>query len=131
VPGIRIDGFSVNKSLVVSPRLSGVYSLTGNLDVTGALGVQYQQPDYSMLATNPACPPKRALTGIAGVEYYLSGIGVQMTCEGFYKRYDGLPVDSSLLHSAASGIDRFTLYNGAAGNGQGKAMAPKHSRKKN
>ena len=121
VPGIRIDGFSVNKSLVVSPRLSGVYSLTGNLDVTGALGVQYQQPDYSMLATNPACPPKRALTGIAGVEYYLSGIGVQMTCEGFYKRYDGLPVDSSLLHSAASGIDRFTLYNGAAGNGQGKS----------
>ena len=122
VPGVRVDGFSVNKSLVASPRLSGVYSLTGNLDITGALGAQYQQPDYSVLATNPACPPKRALTGIAGMEYYLPApIGMQWTCEGFYKRYDGLPVDSALLHSASSGIDRFTLYNGADGVGQGKS----------
>jgi TonB-dependent Receptor Plug Domain. len=122
VPGVRIDGFTVNKGFVASPRLSGVYSLTGNLDITGAFGVQYQQPDYSLLVTNPACPPKRALTGIAGFEYYFPApIGVQWTCEGFYKRYDDLPVDSSLLYSAASGIDRFTLYNGAAGVGQGKS----------
>jgi Carboxypeptidase regulatory-like domain/TonB-dependent Receptor Plug Domain len=121
VPGVRLDGFSINKSLVVSPRISGAYSLTGNLDVTGALGVQYQQPDYSALATNPACPPRRAITGIAGVEYYLSAFGVHTTCEGYYKRYDDLPVDSSLLHSAATETDRFTMYNGAAGIGRGKS----------
>jgi hypothetical protein len=74
-----------------------------------------------VLATDPVCPPKRALTGITGLEYYVPALGVQLTCEGFYKRYDNLPVDSALLHSAASGIDRFILYNGAAGIGQGKS----------
>ena len=42
MPGIRVDGFSINKSLVASPRLSAVFSLTDNLDITGAMGVQYQ-----------------------------------------------------------------------------------------
>lgn len=121
VPGIRIDGFSINKSLTASPRLSGAYAVTGNFDITGALGVQYQQPDYSLLATNPACAPRRALTAIAGVQYYEPEFGIQMTGEGFYKRYDNLPIDSMLLHSGATGIDRFTLYNGAAGLGEGKS----------
>jgi hypothetical protein len=121
MPGIRIDGFSINKSFVASPRLSAVFSLTDNLDITGAMGAQYQQPDYSLLATNPTCPPRRALTAIAGAEYFWPFPGVQLTGEGFYKRYDNLPVDSMLLHSVAIGIDRFTPSNGAAAIGQGKS----------
>jgi hypothetical protein len=122
VPGLRFDGFTVNKSLTVSPRLSGVYSLTPNLDFTAAGGVQYQQPDYTLLAENPACPPKRAISGIAGVEYFISSLGVQCICEGFYKRYDGMPVDSSLLYGNRPAEERFKPSGGAAALGRGRSL---------
>jgi hypothetical protein len=121
VPGLRFDGFTVNKSLTVSPRLSGVYSLTPNLDLTAACGVQYQQPDYTILADNPACPPKRAITGIAGVEYFIGGLGVQCICEAYYKRYDGLPVDSTLLYGTRPVEERFKPSHGFAAVGRGRS----------
>ncbi len=122
VPGLRFDGFTVNKSLTVSPRLSGVYSLTPDLDLTAACGVQYQQPDYATLAMSPACAPKRAVTGIAGIEYFIGGPGVQCICEGFYKRYDGLPVDSSLLYGNRPAEELFKPSPGVAAIGRGRSL---------
>ena len=121
VPGLRFDGFTGNKTLTVSPRLSGVYSLTPQCDLTGALGVQYQQPDYAVLAGNPLCPPKRALTGIAGVEYRFGEAGVQCIVEGFYKRYDHMPVDSSLLSVDQSVQEEFSTSHGVAAIGAGRS----------
>ena len=122
VPGARFDGFTRNKSLTVSPRLSCVYSLTPNLDLTAACGVQYQQPEYTVLADNPSCKPKRAITGIAGIEYFLGSLGVQCICEGYYKRYDHLPVDSSLLMVSKSTEQLFTPSRKVAAIGEGRSF---------
>jgi hypothetical protein len=121
VPGIRLDGFTLNKSLSVSPRLSAVYSLTADLDLTAAFAVQYQQPDYTVLAENPGCPPKRAATGIAGIEYFIGGMGVQCICEGYYKRYDAVPVDSALLKDRGFAVDLFMPTRGVATTGRGRS----------
>jgi len=52
-PAFALTVFQSIKVWWPPQSLSGVYSLTGNLDITGALGAQYQQPDYSVLATIP------------------------------------------------------------------------------
>jgi hypothetical protein len=100
VPGLRVDGFTTNQRVNVSPRLSAVYSLTGDLDLTAAGGLQYQQPEYSDLViapTNRSLRPVQVATGIGGLEYYLAPLDAKMSLEGFYKQYRHLPVDSALL----------------------------------
>ena len=121
VPGLRFDGFTCNRTVTVSPRLSFVYSLTSNFDLTGALGVQYQQPDYTVLAANPGCAPKRAMTAIAGAEYFFNETGVQCMCEGFYKRYDRAPVDASLLLDTRTVRDSFAVSHEVAAVGRGRS----------
>jgi hypothetical protein len=122
VPGLRFDGFTRNKSLTVSPRLSCVYSLTPNLDLTAACGVQYQQPDYTVLANNPLCKPKCAITGIAGIEYFIGSLGMQTICEGYYKQYDHLPVDSTFLKVSRSTEALFTPSRKVAAIGEGRSF---------
>jgi hypothetical protein len=100
VPGIRADGFTFNNSTTVSPRLGLVYSLLPSLDITGAAAVQYQDPDYTDLVIQEAnrdLKPTRVLTGIGGFEYSFKPQAAKFSIEGYYKEYDDLPVDSSLL----------------------------------
>jgi len=99
-PGVRADYFTYNKSLTVSPRLSAVMGLAPGLEATAAFGVQYQQPDCADLAAsayNRSLGPKRAVTGIAGLEYLFDRWQARCVAEAFVKRYDGLPVDTALL----------------------------------
>lgn len=95
VPGVRCDHFTYNKSTTVAPRLGCIYSLMPQLDLTASGGLQYQQPDYSDLASdrrNRDLPPRRVGTGIVGAEYALREAAARFVAEVFYKRYDNLPV---------------------------------------
>lgn len=100
IPGVRIDGFTYNHSKTVSPRLGAVYSLTPELDLTGAFALQYQDPDYSDLVSTPEnknLKPKEVVTGIGGMEYNFKPQAAKVSIEGYYKRYYDIPVQASLL----------------------------------
>ncbi len=100
VPGIRFDRLLYNNSFSVSPRLNAVLSLNGKIDLTGAFGVQYQDPEFVDMiidSRNRELKSKRAITGIGGVEYYIESFDIKVIAEGFYKKYDNLLFDASLL----------------------------------
>ncbi len=124
IPGVRIDAFSVIHSLCVSPRLAAAWALLPQLEATGALGVQYQDPDYSALAAsdfNKGMSPKKAETAVAGLEYQLGQWGVKCVGEGFYKQYSGMPVDSSLLRPRSSALDTFVPSYNLLSIGKGRS----------
>jgi hypothetical protein len=107
VPGLRAEGFTTNQSTCLGPRLSAVFSLLPDLDLTSAFGLQYQQPNYADLAISPAnldLQPVRAATGIVGAEYLYSPFDTKFSIEGFYKNYSRLPVNAALL--TADSLDR-------------------------
>ncbi|MBD3390853.1 MAG: TonB-dependent receptor plug domain-containing protein [Chitinivibrionales bacterium] len=125
VPGVRVDGFDYNASLHVSPRLSAVYALTPSLDVNAAVGVQYQDPDYSDLVRHPAnrdLEPKRAITGIGGVEQTFDALDAKISLEGYYKRYDDLPVSASLLAPDTGLAGRFAESTRLVSTGDGHSF---------
>lgn len=100
VPGIRFDGFNYNESFTISPRISMILSLSENLDLTSAFGFQYQEPEYVDLGIDPRnknLDPKQVMTGILGFEYFLDNIDTKIITEGFYKQYNNLLFDASLL----------------------------------
>ncbi len=100
VPGLRCDGFTYNNSFSVAPRINMVYALNESSDLTAAFGLQYQDPDYVDLGLDPSnksLKPKRALTGIVGVEHYIEPLGIKIVGEGFYKHYKNLLFDAALL----------------------------------
>ena len=100
VPGIRADGFTFNNSVTISPRIGMVYSLLPSLDITGAAAVQYQDPDYTDLViteANKDLKSIRVLTGIGGFEYSLKQLAAKFSIEGYYKKYNDLPVNAALL----------------------------------
>lgn len=99
IPGVRIDGFTFNQSRYISPRLGAVYSFESGVDITGSFGIQYQDPDYADLVAdkkNRNLRPRRAATGILGVEYLIKKISAKTVLETFYKQYDDVAVDKSL-----------------------------------
>ncbi|MBD3319831.1 MAG: TonB-dependent receptor plug domain-containing protein [Chitinivibrionales bacterium] len=123
VPGARVDGFDYNKSVTVDPRFSAVLSLTPELDLTAAFGIQHQQPDYVDLVISPensALRPKQAITGIGGAEYVFTGLHIKCMLEGYYKQYNHLPVDSSLLEGNTE-ISRYNQGRALVSDGEGKS----------
>jgi hypothetical protein len=124
VPGIRFDAFTFNKSLTVSPRLGAVWALLPQLEATGAFGIQYQDPDYADLAAsslNASLKPKRAVTGVGGLEYQFGPSGIKSIVEGYYKQYDNIAVDSSLLRPYNSAADTFVKTNDRLSIGRGRS----------
>jgi hypothetical protein len=100
IPGVRADWFTMNKSFTVSPRLGLVWSLTPVLDFTASGGIQYQEPDYADLLADPqnlSMKPKRATTAITGIEYLIEKYSIKCIAEVYYKHYNHLPVELSLL----------------------------------
>jgi hypothetical protein len=99
IPGIRIDRFTYNNSLTVSPRFGAVFSASQVLDFTTAFGIQYQEPDYANLVgavENRDLKPRRALTGIIGAEYLFEKLSMKLVTEVFYKQYNDMQVNKSL-----------------------------------
>ena len=128
MPGLRFDGFTYNKKITLSPRLGASWTLLPQLEATGAFGVQYQDPDYADLvksALNRNLPPKRVISGIAGLEYLFEKAGVKCIVEGYYKRLDNSTVDSALLRPdalyASAPQDRFITSNVLLPLGKGRS----------
>jgi Carboxypeptidase regulatory-like domain/TonB-dependent Receptor Plug Domain len=124
VPGVRLDAFSITHSVCISPRLSAAWALVPELEATCALGVQYQDPDYSALAAsafNKRLSPKKAETAVVGLEYQLASMGMKCTGEGFYKQYSGITVDSSLLRTRGTALDTFATTNNLLSIGKGRS----------
>ena len=128
MPGVRFDGFTYNKKITLSPRLGAAWTLVPQLEINGAFGVQYQDPDYADLvksALNRDLPPKRVISGIGGVEYLFEKAGVKCIVEGYYKKSDDIPFDSALLRSDASLAsapqDRFMTSNVLLPLGSGRS----------
>ena len=124
VPGLRFDAFTINKSFTVSPRLSAAWAILPQLEATGAFGVQYQDPDYADCAASPfnaSLKSKRAMTGIGGLEYQFGSSGIKGIVEGYYKQYDDMPVDSSLLRPYNSPQDMFIKSNDRISIGRGRS----------
>ncbi|MBN1759407.1 MAG: TonB-dependent receptor [Chitinispirillaceae bacterium] len=99
IPGLRCDYFTFNRSSTVAPRLGLVYSAGADIDITASGGLQYQEPDYAMLAADPgnrSMKPRRVATGIAGVEYAFTEIAARCVAELFYKNYHNTPVPYAL-----------------------------------
>jgi hypothetical protein len=122
VPGIRFDGFTYTDHYSVSPRLGMVYSVKENLDLTAAFGLQYQDPDFVELAIDPAnhfLKPKRAVSGIGGIEYTIASSDIKCMCEAFYKRYDNILYSASLLNAIVDTGDLFGKTNRLLDNGRG------------
>ncbi len=110
VPGVRIDGFTYNESTTLSPRLGAIYSLTSGVDVTGAFGIQHQQPAYANLVLhekNANLQPKRVITGVAGLERTIDSRAMKFIMEAFYKRYDNIALDSALVYGDS--LDQSTM----------------------
>jgi hypothetical protein len=119
VPGIRFDGFTYSNSIAISPRLNTVFTITPALNLTGAFGIQYQDPDYIQVLTSSdpnQMKPKQALTGIVGAEYTWPEIQIQSICELFFKQYNDMPFDSSYFIS-----DGFTKSNTFVTIGKGRS----------
>jgi outer membrane cobalamin receptor len=117
IPGIRFDGFTYNNSDNIAPRLGLVYALNPSIDLTAAAAVQYQDPDFTDLLAAPAnknLEPVRATSGIAGVEYTMKSLGAKFSLEGYYKKYDDLPVNAALLTD-----DKYDLSNEVVSSGDG------------
>jgi hypothetical protein len=124
VPGLRTEAFTINKSLNFSPRLNLSYSLLPQLELTGAAGIQYQDPDYFDLAAsdfNKNLKSKRASTIISGLEYQFASSGIKCIIEGYYKKYDNLPVDSILLRQYVSPLDKFVKTVNKVSVGKGRS----------
>jgi hypothetical protein len=122
IPGVRVDGFSYTGEMSVSPRLSLHCALAPGLDLTGAFGIQFQDPLYADLIRhdgNRDLPAKRSVSGVAGVEYVIAPLGVKLVSEGFYKHYSRIPVDRALLD-----VDeqyRFLLSGEYSSGGEGRS----------
>ena len=99
VPGLRLDHFTFNRSTTVAPRFGLVYSATRRFDITASGGLQYQEPDYAILAADPSnrsMKARRVGTGIAGIEYAFLKTAARFVAEVFYKNYHCMPVPYAL-----------------------------------
>ncbi len=117
IPGVRFDGFTYNNSNNIAPRLGLVYALNQSIDCTAAAAVQFQDPEFTDLLAAPSnknLEPVRATSGIAGVEYTLKSLGAKFSLEGYYKKYDDLPVNAALLTD-----DKYDLSNDVVSCGDG------------
>jgi len=83
----------------LSPRFSATYALTGNLNLNFSTGRYYQLPPYTALGyTNPQgeLANKESLSYIAA-DHIVAGLellpleNIQVSLEGFYKKYSSYP----------------------------------------
>jgi hypothetical protein len=83
----------------LSPRFSATYALSGNLNLNFSTGRYYQLPPYTALGyTNPQgeLANKESLSYIAA-DHIVAGLelipveNIQVSLEGFYKKYSGYP----------------------------------------
>lgn len=95
--GFRLDYFEdLEQTLYPAGRFSLRYGLSDRLTLKGSFGTYYQAPSYVWLG-NPDNRDLKALRNdmpIAGIDYRLRG-DLNLSAEGFYKRYRDLPAGAT------------------------------------
>jgi TonB family protein len=121
VPGLRADWFSSIKTLSLSPRLTGRYTINEQLALKGGVGLFTQPPDPQVTIEpigNPELEPEKANQYAFGGEWrpldYL-----ELNVTGFYQDYYDLVTPTNDFEiDPDSGEPDFLVYNNA---GKGRA----------
>lgn len=102
--GMRYDYFSYSKASNVSPRFSASYYIIPNVaSVNFATGVYYQTQTYPYygdrynMGINKELKNTKALHYVLGFEYILDD-GLKFNIEGYYKKYNDIPVSEEYIH---------------------------------
>jgi hypothetical protein len=102
--GLRYDYFSYCNKGNISPRLSAsYYIIPGLTSVNFAYGDYYQTQNYPTYGdryktmVNKFLKNTHAQHFILGYEQYISD-GLQLTVEGYYKKYKDIPVSEEFIH---------------------------------
>jgi len=97
--GLRTDYLFKTKEQTLSPRLATALSLNKNVVLRAGWGIYYQTPPLIEVAAgygNPDLLSRRAQHFIAGIESELPA-QLALRIEGFYKKFDRLPLNDSIL----------------------------------
>jgi len=97
--GLRTDYSFKTQEQTLSPRLATALSVNKNVVLRAGWGIYYQTPPLIEVAAgygNPDLLSRRAQHFIVGVESELPSF-LTLRLEGFYKKFDRLPLDDSVL----------------------------------
>lgn len=95
IPGLRLDYYSINDSVDVSPRFAGRFDVHPGFPrttVKGGVGLFTQPPAFQEITPplgDPSLVSNRAMHYSLGAEQELTK-QVEVSVEGFYKQLDGL-----------------------------------------
>ena len=117
--GLRLDRTNVNHQSTVSPRLSGVFTLTPRTIVKGAVGLYRQSPGYEKLAQSDylldftssathTLQSEQASLVSAGLEH-TTRRGLTARVEGYYKHFSQLLVGA--LEDEPTRLARVAQYD--------------------
>jgi len=97
--GLRSDYSFEFKEQTISPRLAAAWQIRENLILRTGWGIYHQVPPLMELSEeygNPDLLSRRAQHYVAGIESELPA-RLTLRMEGFYKKFDRLPIDDSVL----------------------------------
>ena len=113
-PGVRGEYESISKKYILDPRLSLIYSLSANSNLTASWGIYHQFPEpsyYDPYVGNPQLSSMQAAHYIIGYAFQQENKIFRL--EGYYKNYANLLLEDERVkyvnkgHGYATGIDVF------------------------
>ena len=102
VPGVRLDYFTYNQEITVSPRLNALFRADTNTTWTAGLGVYHQAPTYRELRGDPEAgqtisqvldgniKSQRSVQAVLGLERFFPSRRVALRAEAYYKSLTNL-----------------------------------------
>ncbi len=118
--GLRVDYFSFNENLAISPRFSCQYKLNEKTSMNGSVGIFHQNLPLLLLSQNEENNDLKdpfATHYIIGFEHLLSE-DTRLVVETYQKDYSNFPVDPSQPGIFVIDDNFFNYYESLQDNGQ-------------
>ena len=118
--GMRVDYFTMNKNVTISPRFSCKYKLNEKTSFNGSTGIFYQNLPLLLLSqneNNTTLKDPFAIHYILGMEHLLSK-DTRLVIEAYQKNYSNFPVDINQPGIFVIDDDLFNNYESLQDNGQ-------------
>jgi outer membrane receptor for ferrienterochelin and colicin len=118
--GLRVDYFSLNKNMTVSPRFACKYKLNIKTSLNGSVGVFHQNLPLLLLSQNEDNKDLKdpyATHYIIGIEHLLSK-DTRLVVEAYQKNYSNFPVDPSQPGIFVIDDNFFNYYESLQDNGR-------------
>ncbi|MFC1725585.1 carboxypeptidase-like regulatory domain-containing protein [candidate division KSB1 bacterium] len=122
--GLRGDYFSFNGNFHLSPRLSAKYKINSKANITGAVGIYYQNLPMFLLSqsdNNKNLKDPKAVHYVLGIEHLLTD-DTKMTIEVYDKEYSGFPLEISdpalFVIDDGTFLERFKRYSNLIDRGK-------------